>query len=101
MANPFVWFDLRTKDAAKSRSFYEQLFGWDVAEVPVGGGKVTMVGGIALQRSIHAEKTPGQAPGFKDEPGRVSARCLSRLASAPGVRAGHRALTRPGSPRPP
>src|SRR5258708_1141526 len=45
MANPFVWFDLRTKDAAKSRSFYEQLFGWDVAEVPVGGAKVTMVGG--------------------------------------------------------
>ena len=25
MGNPFVWFDLRTKDAAKSRSFYEQL----------------------------------------------------------------------------
>ncbi len=47
MANPFVWFDLRTKDAAKSRSFYEQLFGWDVAEVPVGGAKVTM-GGRAL-----------------------------------------------------
>jgi len=45
MANPFVWFDLRTKDAAKSRSFYEQLFGWDVAEVPIGGAKVTMVGG--------------------------------------------------------
>ena len=45
MANPFVWFDLRTKDAAKSGSFYEQLFGWDVAEVPVGEAKVTIVGG--------------------------------------------------------
>src|SRR5260370_11098205 len=45
MANRFVWVDLRTKDGAKSRSFYEQLFGWDVAEVPVGGAKVTMVGG--------------------------------------------------------
>lgn len=45
MENPFVWFDLRTKDAAKSRSFYEQLFGWNVAEVPVGKATVTMVGG--------------------------------------------------------
>jgi predicted enzyme related to lactoylglutathione lyase len=45
MANPFVWFDLRTKDASRSRSFYERLFGWDVAELPVGGAKVTMVGG--------------------------------------------------------
>jgi hypothetical protein len=34
--SPFVWFDLR-KDAAQSRSFYEQLFGWDVADVPAGG----------------------------------------------------------------
>src|SRR5438132_4233979 len=45
MEDPFVWFDLRTKDAAKSRSFYEQLFGWDVAEVLVAGAKLTMVGG--------------------------------------------------------
>jgi predicted enzyme related to lactoylglutathione lyase len=45
MENPFVWFDLRTKDATKSRSFYEQLFGWDVAEVRVGNATVTMVGG--------------------------------------------------------
>ncbi len=37
MANPFVWFDLRTKDAVTSRSFYEQLFGSDVGEVPLGG----------------------------------------------------------------
>ena len=45
MADPFVWFDLRTKDAAASRAFYEQPFGWDVAEVPVGKATVTMVGG--------------------------------------------------------
>ena len=45
MANPFVWFDLRSNDAAKSRAFHEQLFGWEIAEVPVGDGKVPMIGG--------------------------------------------------------
>jgi predicted enzyme related to lactoylglutathione lyase len=45
MENPFVWFDLRTKDAATSRAFYEQLFGWDVGEVPMGKTTMTMVGG--------------------------------------------------------
>ena len=45
MENPFVWFDLRTKDAAASRSFLEQLFGWDVADVPIGEATLTMVGG--------------------------------------------------------
>ncbi len=45
MKDPFVWFDLRTKNAAASRSFYEHLFGWDVAKVRVGEATVTMVGG--------------------------------------------------------
>lgn len=36
MSDPFVWFDLRTRHADVSRSFYEELFGWDVAEVAVG-----------------------------------------------------------------
>jgi uncharacterized protein len=45
MENPFVWFDLRTEDGGKSRSFCEELFGWDVADVPVGDAKVPMVGG--------------------------------------------------------
>ncbi len=45
MESPFVWFDLRTKHAAKSRAFYEQLFGWSVAEVPVGATTATMIGG--------------------------------------------------------
>jgi len=56
MENPFVWFDLRTKDAAKSRSFYEQLFGWDVAEVPVGKATVTMVGGERPWASVVAHR---------------------------------------------
>jgi uncharacterized protein len=43
--SPFVWFDLRTKDAAQSRSFHEELFGWEIAEVPAGDGTVPMIGG--------------------------------------------------------
>lgn len=45
MGDPFVWFDVRTKDAARSRSFYEQLFGWDITDVSVGKATMTMVGG--------------------------------------------------------
>lgn len=45
METPFVWFDLRTKDADASRSFYAQLFGWDIADVPAGEATLTMVGG--------------------------------------------------------
>ena len=40
MADPFVWFDLRSADPAASRSFYEELLGWNVAEVPVGDGAI-------------------------------------------------------------
>jgi predicted enzyme related to lactoylglutathione lyase len=52
MESPFVWFDLRTKDAAASRSFFERLFDWDVAEVPVGDSKVPMIGGEQPWASI-------------------------------------------------
>jgi predicted enzyme related to lactoylglutathione lyase len=45
MANPFVWFDLRSKDADKSRSFYGELLGWTVADIPVGDDTVPMIGG--------------------------------------------------------
>ena len=55
MESPFVWFDLRTKDAAQSRSFYEQLLGWDVTDVPVGNAKVPTVGGEQPWASIVAE----------------------------------------------
>jgi uncharacterized protein len=44
MSDPFVWFDLRTRDADASRSFYEELFGWDVAEVVVAEGTTQMIG---------------------------------------------------------
>jgi hypothetical protein len=35
MAVPFVFFDLRTPDAAASRAFYSQLFGWNATDGPM------------------------------------------------------------------
>jgi uncharacterized protein len=42
VADPFVWFDLRSADPAASRSFCEELLGWEVAEVPVGDRAIPM-----------------------------------------------------------
>jgi predicted enzyme related to lactoylglutathione lyase len=54
--DPFVWFDLRTKDAATARGVYEQLFRWDVAEVSIGAATVTMVGGEKPWASVVPER---------------------------------------------
>jgi predicted enzyme related to lactoylglutathione lyase len=43
MAVPFVFFDLRTPDVDASRSFYSELFGWSVADVPFGPKSVPMI----------------------------------------------------------
>jgi predicted enzyme related to lactoylglutathione lyase len=40
VSDPFVWFDLRTRDAEASRNFYEELLGWDVSDPIAGGGGV-------------------------------------------------------------
>lgn len=40
MSDPFVWFDLRTKDADASRSFYGELLGWDLSDPVAGDGGV-------------------------------------------------------------
>ncbi len=45
MANPFVWFDLRTADRATARAFYERLLGWETADAPMGEQTLAMVGG--------------------------------------------------------
>jgi uncharacterized protein len=36
VSNPFIWFDLATADRVKTAAFYQQLFGWDIADVEVG-----------------------------------------------------------------
>ena len=46
MANPFVHVELHTKDLAKAKAFYGQLFGWQLQDMPMpgGGGNYTMIG---------------------------------------------------------
>src|SRR5207302_321636 len=46
MANPFVHVELHTKDLAKAKTFYGQLFGWQLQDTPMpgGGGAYTMIG---------------------------------------------------------
>jgi predicted enzyme related to lactoylglutathione lyase len=41
---PFVWFDLRTKDAEASRNFYQELLGWNVSDPNAGDGGVRVNG---------------------------------------------------------
>jgi len=55
----FVWYDLMTTDAAKSRAFYTGLFGWQLQDVPMGPSTYGMIhcgpgpiGGIVEEKSI-------------------------------------------------
>ena len=57
MESPFVWFDLRTDDAAASRAFYEQLLGWEVSDVSVGNAEVPMIGNRSPWASIVSDDT--------------------------------------------
>jgi uncharacterized protein len=52
MANPFVWFDLRSGDPTLVRPFYERLLGWEIQNVPIGDDAVPMIGGAAPWASI-------------------------------------------------
>jgi uncharacterized protein len=42
MTGPFVFFDLRTPDAAMSRAFYMELAGLTVTDVPTGTEAIPM-----------------------------------------------------------
>jgi predicted enzyme related to lactoylglutathione lyase len=55
----FVWFDMMTTDAAKSKAFYTALFNWKVEDVPMGAftyGKLIAgpgpIGGIVEEKAI-------------------------------------------------
>jgi uncharacterized protein len=39
----FCWVEIGTTDAAKAKSFYTQLFDWDVEDVPAGAGTYTLL----------------------------------------------------------
>jgi predicted enzyme related to lactoylglutathione lyase len=46
-AGTFCWFECGSKDAAKAKPFYTQLFGWNAADMPMpgGGGTYTILQG--------------------------------------------------------
>jgi uncharacterized protein len=41
-STPFIFFDLRTPDADRSRAFYRDLAGLTVDDVPAGGATIPM-----------------------------------------------------------
>ena len=43
MANPFVHVELNTQDVPKAKRFFSQLFGWKLADMPMGGESYTMI----------------------------------------------------------
>jgi len=44
MGNPFVHVELNTTDVSKAKKFYEQLFAWQLEDVPMGpSGNYTMI----------------------------------------------------------
>lgn len=43
MANPFVHVELSTTDLGKAKTFYSQLFSWELQDVPMGEMTYTMI----------------------------------------------------------
>jgi len=43
MANPFVHVELNTTDVAKAKSFYGELFAWQLEDMPMPEGSYTMI----------------------------------------------------------
>ena len=43
MANPFVHVELNTTDVAGAKSFYGNLFGWKLQDVPIPDGAYTII----------------------------------------------------------
>lgn len=39
----FCWNELMTRDAAAAKSFYAKLFGWKMADLPMGAGVYTIL----------------------------------------------------------
>lgn len=43
MPNPFVHVELNTTDLAKAKSFYGDLFAWQMEDMPLGNGEYTIL----------------------------------------------------------
>ena len=55
----FVWYDMMTTDAAKSKAFYTALFHWEIQDVPMEGSTYGMlmagpgpIGGLIEEKAI-------------------------------------------------
>lgn len=42
LVGKFVWFELVTRDLARAKVFYGELFGWKISEMPMGKGSYTL-----------------------------------------------------------
>jgi predicted enzyme related to lactoylglutathione lyase len=51
----FCWFECGSTDAAKAKSFYTELFGWNAADVPMAGD----MGKYTLLKNSHEEDIAG------------------------------------------
>ena len=43
MGNPFVHVELNTADVAKAKSFYGELFDWELEDLPMSEGSYTLI----------------------------------------------------------
>ena len=76
----FVWFELLTQDVEGAMQFYDRLFGWRSARVPMGGGE-------PYPMINNSDQAIG---GYRKGPPGVASHWVSYL-SVPDVDAAHRA----------
>jgi len=65
VANPFVHIELHTAEVAKARTFYDELFDWELQDVPMGDFTYTTisvgeggVGGGMMQNPVPSAWLP-------------------------------------------
>ena len=74
----FVWHDLLTTEVESAKAFYSALLGWDIRDVPLGGGTYSMIFASA------AEDAPGVG-GFEALPAEDVDIAARRAADAGGT----------------
>ena len=58
----FSWFELMSRDPAGSRSFYSQLLGWKLQDVPMGEGEPYTVAGVGEDQVAGIMRMPEEVP---------------------------------------
>lgn len=59
MSHPVIWFEVIGQDAGKLKSFYSDLFGWQIEEGPGGYGMVAPEGRDGLMGGIGSDPSGG------------------------------------------